>query len=242
MNECRQCNNARRKKRYYENYEAERKRRKEYYVANRDEILAGEREYCKRNKELVKARGKSYRESHKAEIAARAKARREQDVEGFRASRREYYAKNKARIQERAKIYRAKYAEKRKESAKQYRLEHKDEINNKKTARLHSDPIFKLKEQSRNMLRCALRTNGHRKNSKSSDILGCSLDCFVEHLKNTWKLRYGAEWNGEPCHIDHIIPLSTASTEEETLKLCHYSNLQLLTPEDNMAKSNKIIG
>ena len=42
-------------------------------------------------------------------------------------------------------------------------------------------------------------------------------------------------------HIDHITPLSTATTEEEIIKLCHYTNLQPLWAEDNLAKSNKIL-
>ncbi len=42
-------------------------------------------------------------------------------------------------------------------------------------------------------------------------------------------------------HVDHIIPLATAKTEDEVIKLCHYSNLQPLWAEDNWAKSDKIL-
>ena len=42
-------------------------------------------------------------------------------------------------------------------------------------------------------------------------------------------------------HIDHIIPLSSAKTEEEIYKLAHYTNLQPLWAEDNIKKSNKIL-
>lgn len=50
----------------------------------------------------------------------------------------------------------------------------------------------------------------------------------------TWENRN--EW-----HIDHITPLSSAKTEEELYKLCHYTNLQPLWAEENLKKGNKII-
>jgi hypothetical protein len=77
-------------------------------------------------------------------------------------------------------------------------------------------------------------------NSRTTDIIGCSPQELKEHLEKqfvsgmTWENRN--EW-----HIDHIIPLSSAKTEEELYKLCHYTNLQPLWAEDNLKKSNKII-
>jgi len=36
-------------------------------------------------------------------------------------------------------------------------------------------------------------------------------------------------------------PLSSAKTEEELYKLCHYTNLHPLWVEENLKKSNKIV-
>ena len=67
------------------------------------------------------------------------------------------------------------------------------------------------------------------------------IDFLIEHLYKTFKSNYGYEWNGvEPVHIDHIIPLATANTEEEVIALCHYTNLQLLKAQDNLSKNKSL--
>jgi len=41
--------------------------------------------------------------------------------------------------------------------------------------------------------------------------------------------------------IDHIVPLSTATTEEELIKLCHYTNTQPLCSKINRdIKKNRV--
>lgn len=39
-------------------------------------------------------------------------------------------------------------------------------------------------------------------------------------------------------HLDHIEPLSNAKTEEDVMRLNHYTNLRPLWGEDNIKKSN----
>lgn len=79
------------------------------------------------------------------------------------------------------------------------------------------------------------------KRGKAEEIVGCDFETLYNYLLETYKQNYGIEWNGvDEVHIDHIIPLSTVETEEEIIKLCHYTNLQLLKAKDNLSKNDKL--
>lgn len=51
-------------------------------------------------------------------------------------------------------------------------------------------------------------------------------------------------WNnhGTYWHLDHIIPISWAKSEEEVYKLNHYTNYQPLSAFENLAKNNRFAG
>ena len=79
------------------------------------------------------------------------------------------------------------------------------------------------------------------KSKKTEKILGCNFEDFHNYLLQTFRDNYGYEYNfKEEVHIDHIIPLVTAKTEDEVTKLNHYTNLQLLKAKDNMEKRDKL--
>jgi hypothetical protein len=78
------------------------------------------------------------------------------------------------------------------------------------------------------------------KKNKTFEIVGCTPEFLKEHLEKQFV--DGMTWeNRNKWHIDHKLPLSSAKTEEELYKLCHYTNLQPLWAEENLKKSNKII-
>lgn len=109
-----------------------------------------------------------------------------------------------------------------------------------KKKRREKDEIYKLKCQCRNMIRDSFKRKNLKKNKKTESIIGIELDKFSDYLKQTFKNNYGYNWDLKECvHIDHIIPLATANTEEEVIKLCHYTNLQLLKGKDNLQKGYK---
>ena len=126
------------------------------------------------------------------------------------------------------------------EKRKQYRENYKPRKREQRKERRNTDPIFNLTNRMRGRLRKYLIILNISKTNKTFEIVGCSPQFLKEHLEKqfvdgmTWENR--SEW-----HIDHKIPLSSAKTEEELYKLCHYTNLQPLWAEENMKKSNKII-
>jgi hypothetical protein len=78
--------------------------------------------------------------------------------------------------------------------------------------------------------------------------LGCSLEelkVYIESKFEPWMswCNYG-KYNGGLNYgwdIDHIIPISSAKTEEEFHELCHYKNLQPLCSRINRdIKKDKI--
>lgn len=161
--------------------------------------------------------------------------------ECVRLRQKEWYNKNKNRIL----VERKEYRENNKEKIKKWKNENKEKINISRNKylkeRFENDYIFKLKHQLRKMLSRSFNRKGKEKTEHSEKILGCSIETFIDYLLQTYKNNYGCEWDKkEAVHIDHIVPLATAHTEEEVIRLCHYSNLQLLKAEDNLKKGSKI--
>jgi len=80
------------------------------------------------------------------------------------------------------------------------------------------------------------------KRKQTEEIIGCSLEFFTNHILSQCPVGVTLENFGRyGYHIDHIIPISLAKTEEQVMKLCHYSNLRPLFYTDNLKKSNKIL-
>lgn len=137
--------------------------------------------------------------------------------------RREYYQKNKEKIREYNKRY-------DKNKSINFMLKY------------HAIPIIKLKHRLSCRLREILKLKSLTKNKTYNNIIGCSPTFLKEYLEQ--KFTEGMSWDNHGLygwHIDHIVPLSSAKTEEEVYKLCHYTNLQPLWSEDNLKKGKKII-
>jgi hypothetical protein len=130
---------------------------------------------------------------------------------------------------------------KRKEYLKKYnRSKHGRKIkSNYAQLKRLSDPMFAMANRLRHRIWKVIHNKGYSKTSKTSEMLGCDWNHLMAHLEA--KFVDGMTWdNRHLWHIDHITPLASATSEEELIKLNHYTNLQPLWAEDNLRKGNRI--
>lgn len=140
------------------------------------------------------------------------------------------------------RVYRNKYMSfyRKKPEYAEYLVNYRKVYNPQyERSKLDSDSLFKFKYRIRRLVKISITTKGYSKKSNTYEILGADFETVKAHLEATWERNYGVRYEGQEVHIDHIIPMSSAKTEEEAIKLNHYSNLQYLTPEDNMRKGSK---
>ena len=188
---------------------------------------------------------KKYYNSHKKERAEYSKKYYIENKEYYSLRSKIYRKNNIENLLKKEAIYRKENKEKRNEYNRNYYQKNKKELRKKSYLRYKrrkgNDNLYKLKDQTRRMIKDAFRRKKYKKNGKTEKILGCNYYNFIKHLLQTFKNNYGYDWDGkEKIAIDHIIPISKAKTEDEVIKLCHYTNLQLLKYKDNLYKSDKM--
>ena len=198
----------------------------------------GYQSYCKKcikelrrnNRDKRNQYLKKWRASNPEKSKESGKKIREKNPEKISNYQKKYKEENKERLVKSNKNYREKNLEKI--------LKHNMEYNKKKR---HSDPFFNLTCNIRSRITNFLRLKNISKNNKTFEIIGCTQEFLKEYIEK--QFTEGMSWDlmGKHIHLDHIIPLSSAKTEEEVYKLCYYTNLQPLWAEDNIKKSNKIL-
>lgn len=115
--------------------------------------------------------------------------------------------------------------------------------NNYMRKRRKDDVLFKLGGNLRSVVKNytkRLINGGYINKIKTQEVLGCSILDFKQHIEAqfinwmSWE-NYG-KYNGEFNYgwdLDHIIPVSSAKTEEEIYLLNHWSNFQPLCSKVN---------
>lgn len=201
------------------------------------------KKYYEENKDLISIRrSKKYYENHEENLLKdRERIKNERETRLERSKR--YYEDNKDKVKEYKKnhyeLNKQKYIKKAREWENNNR-EKKNKITNQRNkVRKKEDILFRLKSKLKTDIYISLKRR--KKSKKLEDIIGLSLDEYKKYIEKqfedwmTWE-----NWGLYTWHIDHIIPLSSAKTEEEVYLLWHYRNLRPLSAQENLKKSNKI--
>ena len=169
------------------------------------------REKAKRYREANKEKIKQYYQSNKQRIIDRVKKYDKVNKEQKKIYKKLYDQDNKEHIKE--------YYQANKEKKIKYSVEYKK-------IRRKTDNFYRLKDSIRGNIYRYLKDG---KSKTAREIIGIDYKEFQDYLKVEYT---------EGMHLDHIIPLSWAINDEEVYILNHYSNFQIITAEENLAKSD----
>jgi hypothetical protein len=217
-----------------------------YYAENKDRIAASRTIYLTENKDKIVASRKIYYTENRDKFAIY----RTENKEKIAAYQAIYYTGNKDKIAAFNAIYRVEnkdkltiYRAENKDKLAIYWVENKDKIAASQAIyrknRLKTDDLFAVKRRIRCLVANSLKNKGYTKKSSVNEILGCSYEEFKTHIES--QFLNGMSWeNRNEWHIDHFIPLASAKTESEILKLNHYTNLRPMWAIDNIRKGAKM--
>lgn len=139
--------------------------------------------------------------------------------------------------------------EKKQRNADRYRrrnadpVKHQEELARKREYRQRKKELVaqaaelrKFEQNTRRAIRYSFQKLGLKMPMKTEEILGCSLAEFKEYIVAKWKPwmswdNYGVLVAGESekgWDVDHIIPIGSATTLEDAIRLNHYTNFQPL--------------
>lgn len=217
---CKECKKIKRRKYIKTNEEKIKLHRKNVYLTNKEK----HKEYREKNKEIIKTKDKIRREKNKEIITARRKKYYKKNLNSIKEYQKNYYENNRNKVISRQK---------------KYQESHKTKRNKRHKVRIFQDSLYKFKCNIRSLIHGSLKNKHFKKNTKTEQILGCSLEFFKQYIEN--QFNEWQNWNNwgifkknevailnKYWSIDHIIPLSSAKTKEEIIKLNHYTNLCVL--------------
>jgi hypothetical protein len=171
---------------------------------------------------------KAYYAANKTALIAANKAYREKNKDSLRALKTASYQADRENIIAKNLAYRAANRE-----------AHRARVSARVITRTESDPVYAMRRRVSALISVRLRAGGYTKKSRSNEILGCSWEEFKNHIERQFLADMSWENRGR-WQLDHIVPISTATTESEVLALSHHTNLRPLWSNMNRAKSDVI--
>lgn len=234
--DCKECRNLENKKYVDINKDYISEYNRKYREENKDRLKEFYREFYDNNKDELKKLRKVKYSKNKENILNSNKNYRLRNKEKVNRNKRDYYLNNKDKI----KMYQDNRRQEIKEYNKNYSKNNRYSINLKRKNKINSNPLEKLKSNIRCAITTSFKVMRFKKPLLCKHILGCSFDELKSYLESkfepwmTWDNR--GMYNGELNYgwdIDHIIPLSSAKSEEELILLNNYENLQPLCSKIN---------
>jgi hypothetical protein len=182
---------------------------------------------------------RQYRETHTEHVRDQNAKYRADNREELLRKKREYYEATKpARRETRRRWYEAN-REKQLTYLRNWQRENADYFRQQKTAyylaRKQNDHQFAMLTRLRRRLNHFV--SGTHKGGKTSELIGCSYEFFIQHIES--QFTDGMSWhNRSEWHIDHVIPCAAfdLSDPEQQRQCFHYSNMRPLWAHENRAK------
>jgi hypothetical protein len=220
--------------------EEEKQYKKLYYEKNKEKLLLQSKEYREKNKDKRKEYLENNKDKIKQQVNQYNKIYNQINKEKISLNQKEYYKNNKEVIIKNVKEYYENNKEVILNNVKEYSKNNREKIYQYRNKKIQSNPLFKLNCNIRRLIGNSIKNKGYKKLTKSELILGYSVKEFKLYLESQFQSwmswdNYG-KYNGELNYgwdIDHIVPVSSATTEEDILRLNHYTNLQPLCSKIN---------
>lgn len=183
----------------------------------------------------------------KEEVRIRQAKYRKKNRKKIQISKKEYYNNNAESIKNKEKIYRAENPDKIKfKNERYYKKNKKNIIEQQKlyySNRINNDSLYKMTRNIRSLVYSSFRAKGLNKKTKTEFIIGCSFKEYKQHINSLlepWMNdnNYGAYNINKPrtWNIDHIIPIASAQSIKDLIKLNHYTNLRPFCSKKNKEK------
>ena len=227
--------------------------KKAHKKAIRDRWLENNKEKCEGyyQKRLISKRGMSNYKSRPREFKDKknelGRKIYSENKDKINARRRELF---KLKMQnprfrklsrEKSESWKINNKEKYRESHRKSDIKARPNVCERVKKKRKTNELFRIKEVLHARIRRFFNGRTKIKVEDKEHLLGANKPFIKKHLERQFKK--GMTWENyghKGWHIDHIIPLSSAKTEEELRALFHYTNLQPLWAKDNLTKSAKL--
>ena len=187
---------------------------------------------------------KSFNDGHRYECNSCRKLYNYENRNHIREKCKEYRKNNLEKEKIRDKRNWEANKDKRKIQQKMWYKNNKEHVRDYYKNKRETDIEFKISEALRSRIKDAVKKGFTKKAYKTKELLGCDYNTLKEHIES--QFTHGMTWENHGLfgwHLDHINPCSSFDlTDPEQQKKCfHYTNLQPLWAEDNLAKGDKFL-